>query len=280
MNITQGLKDLASTNFFKSSSIDDIKKLSIVTTRQDLLISDVTNVTYFSPADYLNHASWKHGNFDYTISELGLRGNSIPKSIDLAAFGCSFTFGQGLPVEMLWHEIVAKNNNLSVYNFGQPGAGIKSITDIFTLLLNHVDIKHAVFLLPSYHRLQIAAKSKFSDQVDLVPLIPNYISRLETNFEIDGKAVYSAMTDEEMLKTFKDCIYLIEELASHAGIKTYFSSWCNDTYKFMEHINYRSVLLPQWISSAELQNDVARDEQHPGPKHHIKWANEIMSYIK
>jgi hypothetical protein len=280
MNISQGLKDLAGTNFFKSSSIDDIKKLSVVTTRQDLLISDITNVKYFSPADFLNHESWKHDDFDYTISELGLRGGEFPTEIDLAALGCSFTFGQGLPVNMLWHDIVAKNNQLSVYNFGQPGANVKSIADMFALLLNHTKIKHAVFLLPSYHRLQIAAKSKYSEQIDLVPLIPNYISRLETNFEIDGKAIYSAMTDEEMLKSFKDSIYLIEELASHAGVKTYFSSWCNDTYKFMEHLNYSSTLLPQWISSVELQTDFARDEQHPGPQHHIKWANEIMSYIK
>jgi hypothetical protein len=281
MIITEGLKNLAKTNFFKPSSINDIKKLTVVTTRQDLMVTDVTQVKHFSPAEFFNYESWEYEDFDYTISELGLRGSTLPNNVDLAAFGCSFTFGQALPINMLWHDILSKQLNLSAYNFGQPASNVKSIADTFALLIKHVKMKHAIFLLPPFHRLQIAAKSKHADEVELVPLIPNYKSRLETNFEVDGKLIYTAITDEEMLKTFKDSIYLIEELGVQAGIKTYFSSWCNDTYEFMTYMKFNDgVLLPGWTSLVELQDDFARDKLHPGPKHHQKWANEIVEYIK
>jgi hypothetical protein len=281
-----GIEKLAKTNFFRSTDINDIKKLSLCTTRQDLCIEDITQVKWFNPREYQNRDNWKYGDFGYVISELGLRGDSIPDQIDLAAFGCSFTFGQGLSTEMLWHNILAKEKNYTSYNFGLPAASIEGLLYMFSLMSNINKIKNAVFLLPPYHRIPIAAKSKHTEDIELVPLIPNYSSNLEENFNIDGKAIYGSLPDEELLRNFKDTVYLIETIAESKGVNVYFSSWDHPTYLFMQQMNFNSVLLPEWNSEwnpdyeEDLTNDIARDNLHPGPRHHTKWASKIKEYIK
>jgi hypothetical protein len=281
-----GIEKLAKTNFFRSTDINDIKKLSLCTTRQDLCIEDITQVKWFSPREYQNRENWKYGDFGYVISELGLRGDKIPDQIDLAAFGCSFTFGQGLSTEMLWHDILAKEKNYTSYNFGLPAASIPGLLYMFSLMSNISKIKNAVFLLPPYHRIPIAAKSKHTDDIELVPLIPNYSSNLEENFNLDGKAIYGSIPDEELYRNFKDTLYLIETIAESKGVNVYFSSWDHPTYLFMQQMNFTSVLLPEWNSEwhpdyeEDLTKDIARDNLHPGPRHHIKWANKIKDYIK
>ena len=61
---------LATINFLESSSVDDLKELSIVTTRQDLLITERTLVSWFNPTEYKNRDSWIYDHFEYDISEL------------------------------------------------------------------------------------------------------------------------------------------------------------------------------------------------------------------
>lgn len=278
------IEDFARTNFLKSKTIDDLKKLSICTTRPDLSIADNIEIRYFNPNEYHNKDSWEYQNFTYNVSKLGYRGNNIPSLIELAAFGCSYTFGQGLPEELTWHNIVANELSYVSYNFGQPAANVKSIADIFFILLNHVKIKHAVFLLPPYHRLQVA--SSINGKVELIPILPNYKGLFESGFPISSNEIYRSLSDETLLNIFKDTIYTIEVIADIYDCKVHFSSWDHMTYNFLSSMDLTSTLLPEWNSAfnptteESLENDFARDKLHPGPKHHKKWAKQIIPYIK
>jgi len=278
------IDDFAKTNFLKSKTLDDLKKLSICTTRPDLSIANDIIIRYFNPNEYHNKDSWGYDNFVYKVSNLGFRGEEIPKSIDLAALGCSYTFGQGLPEELLWHRIASNALKFASYNFGQPAANIKSIADIFYILLNHTKIKHAVFLLPPYHRLQVA--SSINGKVELIPILPNYKGLFESGFPISSDDIYKSLSDETLFNIFKDTIYTIEVIADIYDCKVYFSSWDHMTYNFLSSMNLSSTLLPEWNSSfnpvteESLDNDLARDKLHPGPKHHKKWAKQIIPYIK
>jgi hypothetical protein len=271
---------LATINFLESSSVDDLKELSIVTTRQDLLITERTLVSWFNPTEYKNRDSWIYNHFEYDISELGFRGSDLPNNIGLAAYGCSFTFGQGLPITDIWYNHVSKHLNCNHYNFGQPAASIRSIAHIFSVTSCHTKIDTAIFLLPPYHRTLTAAKSKYSDDIDLVPIIPNYISNLERNFEVDSEQIYKALTDAELLTQFRDYLNLIIFVGKLKNIKIYFSSWDESTYRFMKKMNLGDMLLPEWTSTQELLGESARDGTHPGPKHHAYWASQIIPHIK
>lgn len=271
---------LATVNFLESSSKDDLKELTVVTTRQDLSITERKIIDWFSPSDYINRESWTYNHFDYDISELGFRGSDLPNKVDIAAYGCSFTFGQGLPIDAVWPNKLATQLSRTHYNFGQPAANIRNIAHMFTLSTNHVDITTAIFLLPPYHRTSIAAKSKFSEAISLIPIIPGYISNLEKNFQIDSEQLYKALTDEELLTQFRDYLNLIIFVGKLRNIKMYFSSWDETTYKFMRNLNLGDMLLPEWTSTQELLGEYARDGSHPGPKHHSHWTSQIISHIK
>ena len=270
---------LVKLNPLISDNLDDLKTFSIVTTRKDLYIENDRNVHYFSPLDYTHRDTWKHGDFSYDISKFGFRDKSnIPAEIDITAFGCSFTFGQGLPKNVLWHQVLGEQLQLSTYNFGQPAASVKTTLDIFSVMCNHTTIKHAIFLLPPFFRLQIASKHKYSDNVELIPIIPNYSSNLESSYMLDASAIYKSLPNEELCKNFKDNVYLMEYIAKKNNIKIYYSSWDYSTYEILLQMHFRNaILLPPWLDHTT--PDFARDMLHPGPSNHHKWAQEIKPYI-
>ena len=238
------VEQFVKTNFLKSSKEDDIKKLTLCTTRQDLRISESITIECFSPREREHKHKWEFENFTYQINNLGFREERTLVDTDIGAFGCSFTFGQGLPKQKLWYNLLS--DSLSSYNFGQPASSVKSICDLFSIVTNIVQIKHAIFLFPPYHRLQISAKNKQTKNIDLIPLIPNYTSKLESTYELDGKEIYKSLPNEELLKIFKDAIYLIELIAESKGIKTYYSSWDNETYKLLKYVDGDLTILPEW----------------------------------
>jgi hypothetical protein len=282
------LKEFAQVNFLTSDDINNVKKLTLCTTRHDLRISAPVQVECFSPREHEHKDSWPYPHFDYSISELGFRGeNVLPADVDIAAFGCSFTFGQGLAEYMTWPKLLANVLGMSVYNFGQPATGVKNIADLFAILTNHVKIKHAVFLFPPYHRLQIAAKNQRTNSVDILPVLPNYDGSIKSRYSVNGDDIYKALPDEELLKIFKDSVYLIDYLAKLKGIKTYYSSWDKDTYQFLKQMNRDLPVLPEWTARSVytgvieyLNDDLARDMLHPGIRHHENWTWQIKDFIK
>ena len=216
-----------------NASLDSVKAYTIVSTRPDLLIGTRFQLKYFAPAEYLNKESWEHEDFDYDISELGFRDNDIPNHVDIAAFGCSFTFGQAMPSDKLWHKILANNIGYTTYNFGQPGAGIEAIVDIFLIVSQYVKIQKLILLAPPYHRMLVAAMNNDSETLGLVPTFPNYKSRLEGHYNIDISKIYMVTPDVQMKRIFKDRLFLLEHICRNKNIQLYTSSWDQETYNFM-----------------------------------------------
>ena len=287
MNNQYEIKKFAKLNFLTSTNQEDIKKLTLCATRIDLRINNSLTVDTFSPLEKENKSLWPHKDFNYQISSLGFRESTDLKDSDIGAFGCSFTFGQGLPDDSLWPALLAKSIGMTSYNFGQPGISATGIADLFAIVSNIVDIKHAIFLLPPYHRLQLAAEELKSHKIDLVPIIPNYVSKHEVRYRFNSVDVYRALPEEELLKNFKDAVYQIEYIASTKGITTYYSSWEKETYKFLTYMDENLNLLPEWTSKSEhngvveyLNNDFARDMHHPGLRHHENWTRQIKDFIK
>lgn len=265
-----------SSNFLHGN-INDLKKFSIITTRPDLNIKQKVKLQYFSPDELQNLNNYDYESFSYDINEFGFRGSDFPVSIDLGAFGCSFTFGQGLSNNHLWHTLVANHNSYNSYNFGQPAIGAEAIMKIFAIVIRHVKMNHAIFLLPPYHRLNIAVKHK--EEIIEIPVIPNTQSRFQQMFNLDSDKIYTCLPMESNLKTFRDAVYLIEFLGDIGNVKTYFSSWDYDTYNVLVNMRLKNVL-PIWEGGGKLISDFARDQFHPGPLHHFTWANKIKEFIK
>jgi len=276
-------EDLLSHNLLNSSDISDIRRFSSLVDQYNL--KDESIVVDYQSLGELEHAdTWKYPHFQYNIHKYGYRIDNIPSEVDIAAFGCSFTFGQGLPSEMLWHSKLAQSLGMSSINFGIPGSSIETSVDLFLIASQHIKIKHAIFLLPVHTRKQIATVNKNSGEIRYLPIMSNlFNSQLAKYYELDVEAIYKYMPDEEFLKVSKNQLFLAELIGKLRGVNVYFSAWDPDTYQMLTKLNFTSSkLLPSWHSrnSSQLKNDLARDNAHPGPEHHNDWATNIKEYIK
>jgi hypothetical protein len=277
--MTIELTPFSKLNLLNSKTIEDIR---LFTERSsNFSIAYVSD--YWGPDD-INHADkWPYEHFDYHINDYGFRGGEIPTSVDLAAFGCSFTFGTGLSENMLWHKLLAKKLNMSTFNFGQPGRSIHTCVDMFLLLSTHIKISNAVFLLPSLNRVQIAKKEVDSSNIFYLDSSPAYRSPLNESFGINEDYLHRGMPEEEAIKICRNQIYLLDHIAKLRGVNLYMSSWDPNTYYFLYDMDltHAKVIYPWKSGSLEFANkDKARDSLHPGPLHHEKWFNEIKDSIK
>lgn len=262
------------------AELKDVKNYTLVSTRPGLDIKQRISVNCFNNREYQLKDEWAGYDFSYDISEYGFRDVDLPNEIDFGIFGCSFTFGQGLPVDFLWHKIIANKLNVGTYNFGQPAAGIKSIVDIFLIISKFSILKNIIFLLPPYQRQLYAAENE--NHINFLPILPAYESDLEKNYLINSRGIFQNTPDIELLKRFKDELYLVDYICTTKNINMYCSSWDHKTYEILNHMNFNNCkILPEWTSS-EVENyrdDLARDKMHPGQNHHNVWANKIIGNL-
>jgi len=269
-------------NLLDSESLEDVTGY---TKTEHLTWTDEPYRIDFASRGEIEHASsWPSPHFDYYFNKFGFRfSDTVPEKVDIGAFGCSFTAGLGLPENYLWHNLLASGLKLTSLNFGVSGASCKSIRDLFLITSNHIQMKHAVFLLPSYNRMQIGIKHMQKDMLTNLSLIPGLKSELSYSYGVDVEMLFKHIPDDEQIKTFKNDIYLIDYVAKHRNIKVYFSSWDGNTYNLLKQLNLKnSTVVPLWSSQSKEQadSDLARDKKHPGPIHHKQWADAVMEFIK
>jgi hypothetical protein len=277
VNTIENLLNLNTIN----TDINSIKFYTVATTRPDLILKNnqlIDRVETFSTLEQKHKEHWKSEDFDYRLTNLGFRGIDIPKHISLAAFGCSYTFGQGLPEHKIWHRLLDEKS----YNFGQPGASIKSITDMFLIISNNLKLDKAIFLLPNYVR-QIVATESYSDKsISLVPLLQNYKGTFQSDYDIELDSYYKYTPNIELIRRMKDDLYLVDHISKIRGIKLYVSSWDRPTYNLIKLMNFNNtIILPEWTSpeSEHDKTELARDRLHPGMSHHKYWADQIRDIV-
>jgi hypothetical protein len=272
----------AKLNLLDSKSINDVRRYSTHYPANDEVDSSY-DTEYMGNEDIANADKWPYEHFNYSINNYGFRGGSeYPKELDFAAFGCSFTFGVGLPEHMLWHNIIAKKLGFTSTNFGLPASSIESVVDIFLIMTKHIKIKTAAILLPSISRLQIAKKHPKGELVNYVNIIPNYNLAVGELFNISQELIYRAIPEEEIYKICRNKLYLLDHIAQERGIKVYISAWEQETYELLTQLDLKSVVLPQWISPSKefAESDLARDRKHPGPEHHKLFVDRAFHRIK
>ncbi len=280
--MVKSIDNLLRLNVLDSDDISEVKHYTLHTTRPDLVLKggDLRpQVPIFLPSESSNQHLWKHEDFDYKFSELGFRDGDMPTHVNLAAFGCSYTFGIGLPEDKLWHKLLAQQQDCNTYNFGQPGASIKTISDIFCIVCNNIKIDKAVVLLPTYMRATVAAEDVHK-QVRLLGLLPQHNRLVLEKFELDHDMYYKYTPHAEFIRKMKEDIYMMEYIAKHKNIALYISSWDAPTYELLKSLKTKHMkLIEQWTDPADVKDDFARDRMHPGMLHHVHWADKIREQV-
>ena len=89
----------------------------------------------------------------YKVNDHGHHGANFFQNADILAIGCSVTAGLGLPYDMTWPHLVAKETKQTVNVIGIPGAGVEQILHNALLYMEKFGKpKKIMALMPNLHR--------------------------------------------------------------------------------------------------------------------------------
>lgn len=200
----------------------------------------------------------------------------------LVAFGCSFTYGEGLPdcyasvgevapnpSKFAWPNLVAKELSLECANYSFPGRCNKHILlDILNADLKSDDI--VMCLWTSTQRGVIFAEYQkpeyFLPSQEDSPLKKHYYS-LHTNHDL-------------FMQTMLD-IHHANMFLSNKNIKVYnfFTDRLISNKLMSNEIDYNFNLKLKLINVFNMQVDYALDGRHPGLKSQENISKSILKYI-
>lgn len=231
----------------------------------------------------------KEEDVDYSINILGYRETKPVQQMYNSAgvWGCSYTFGVGVPAESIYSNILEKKLNTPVYNFGIPGGGIQKITRSFLVNNNYFKFKTAFFVLPSMYRFEFLSFNNYdtadeipSENVSSFDLIPNWMPKHNKVLTRKGKLFYEAHDEAFFLMEFNRNLELIRQNAEINGTKVYFTTWCGHAYSIFPKYGITELELVDFVENNEniidgSIKDFARDGFHPGMRSHQATADVL-----
>ena len=174
----------------------------------------------------------------YETNSLGYRDKEFDGKSDILSIGCSMTFGQGLPKENIWIDILSKKLGMSYSNLGSRGdSTIGQIAKAFYYFEKFGNPKIVVALFPSfriptpYVKGKMEASNKFKRrQFTYNPDMPNieYTEIDSTQFNKYSKAPYdpSQILPQEFVFFYeKIFIDMLRQYCKSNGIKLFWSVW-------------------------------------------------------
>jgi hypothetical protein len=212
-------------------------------------------------------------HWHYFINPYNFRGKwniDTDKKIKIACFGDSFTFGDGIKQEDTYVERIREMiQDTELYNVGKGGASFERVVRIFAAFVKFVDIDIAVFTFPHIHREFFIDDIGFS--VDLIP------HTHEKNVHWKYMLPFFELPENYQKTKLSFGVNYILDIADILGIKVLFTSWDTPTYDLLK------ICAPEHTANKvfpnNLDNKMARDKQHPGPKSQLRHAKNIRKEI-
>ena len=104
-----------------------------------------------------------HKSISYDLNKDGYRSKEFDGSAEILTLGCSFTYGLGLPKEMMWAEILSDKLDKSIANLSQPGDSAEGqVRKAFSYFKKYNNPKIIIGLFPLYRMELPVVKDKLS----------------------------------------------------------------------------------------------------------------------
>lgn len=200
-------------------------------------------------------------------------------SYDLGCFGCSITAGSGLLRGDEWPARLSGSS--SVINLAVPGLGADGIFMNLTRAFDCFKMKRVIVLLPSLARRLL--RFSVDDQHFRIPVVPSVKGLRSSDsfawFSHDWlNDRYARVRDGLVLEDrwtgySKRIILRMLKILKQNGKPFWISSWCPNTYSFLESLDLRDCLLPIFPAN----DRGALDGQHPSSYLHEKWVEQVRS---
>lgn len=232
------------------------------------------------------YTNYKEDSFEYFINDCGFRGNwnigTEQKSIGF--FGCSFTFGVGLPEQDVYTTLFSNHLGCKPYNFGVPGGSMNRATRYYSLVSKYQKFDYVVFLVPHIGRLELPRFDEYDNVGYVMNVMPNW-QNADKNEEQYRMRLYSALDDSyfefDTIRNVNHCV----NIAEANNTKIFFSSWDMPTYDLIyDYLGKDSGMILPWFEVLEFQRhtktNLARDGEHPGPVSHSMFLERSIPYLK
>ena len=98
---------------------------------------------------------WIDNHFTYEFNSHGFRCKEFTDKPSIMFLGCSFTMGMGLPVDLIWPELVSKNLNLQCVNLGIAGSSADTAFRLCHGWLDKINPNTVIFMQPPGIRCEL-----------------------------------------------------------------------------------------------------------------------------
>ena len=189
----------------------------------------------------------------YRLNTHGFRSREIVEDKNcIVALGCSHTFGLGLGEQDTYIAKLASMLDISYYNLGVPGGASDTAFRIASYWLPIIKPKYVVMVTPEITRFEIIRTNGDA--------ILFNASTTQHDKLIEDIAKHFLVNDANPIINRQKNLLAIENI-----VKTYDGKF----YWYTEDIMAKTI-----------ENDLARDWQHSGPKQNYKVAQQMYSDIK
>jgi hypothetical protein len=182
---------------------------------------------------------------DYSVNSHGYRGPELGSS-ELLTSGCSQSFGVGVPEELTWTHLLAKNNNMSYNNLSYPGnSTIAMVEDVFKYFESYGHPKYLRLLLPDFLRfkfIKAANENTFiQNSQGKIGEFLNTVSdadRSMAKYEKLPIAIEKIMPTSVPFRSNLIAIKMLEQYVLQTDIDFKWSSWHNELNIHFDKHNY------------------------------------------
>jgi hypothetical protein len=116
----------------------------------------VSNLKNPQSRDKLDKNGWlTHPGFEYRYNRFGFRGDDFAGQPEGLAFGCSHTWGTGLPEQDVWVSQFSKISNATVWNLGVGGAAMDTVYRLVSFWVRHIRPEFVLLFTPPSYRYEI-----------------------------------------------------------------------------------------------------------------------------
>lgn len=208
-------------------------------------------------------------DFKYYLNNIGFRGVYPNKDDDniIGFFGCSFTFGEGLPEEKNFPYLISKHLNKRCLNLGLQGANAHHTSLIFSAASNIWNIDTAVITLPNWGRFSYV--DKYNQLVPIMPTLNYKISEIERV----RTTLVNNFSDQYLLSITKDAITTILAISKLKNIKLILSSWDGETRYLITTL---LGIVPEFNHDSK---NVARCPYHPGEDAVNTYTKNVLNFV-
>jgi len=227
----------------------------------------------------------QYPNFMYYGNSLGFRGTQEPlEQVDHCYYGCSMTYGEGVPFEGIWSNRLDQLLGTTSNNFGIGGSSVEESMLMFLATSRLVKMKRAVFLFPDYHRKTVCISRRenvrdciywnllgvenWKNRPDIDPYLRNLRDAHGAHFRHPGV---------HHMDFFRTVVQHIQYVAELRGIEVVMGTWNENSAQMLRHMKDTDPSLK--ISNWTPMVDAGRDDCHPGILTHARWAEEFAKVI-